>query len=324
MLKIIKYLFFILISSILMYIAFRDQDLSDIASKLSSINYKWIIVSMICGVLAIISRGLRWVFLIESLGYNISKKNSIHTVAIGYFTNILIPRAGEITRCTSLQQVEGVPFNKLFGTLILERLIDLAILILLVLVAFLYKFSEISTFFIEVFGSSSNDIFYSPIVIMLLIIILLTTTIWLLRDQLNKLSYYKKIKHILIGLKDGLTSLKGISKKIPFILHTIFIWLMYIIMTYVCFFAIKETASLSFLDGVYMTIIGGLGMIVPSQAGIGSYHLAVKIGLTGIGIAVQPALLFAFSVHTAQTVMTIIFGIISSISLISIKKNEHV
>jgi hypothetical protein len=307
-----------------MYIAFRDQDLSDIASKLSSINYKWIIVSMICGVLAIISRGLRWVFLIESLGYNISKKNSIHTVAIGYFTNILIPRAGEITRCTSLQQVEGVPFNKLFGTLILERLIDLAILILLVLVAFLYKFSEISTFFTEVLGSSSNDIFYSPIVIMLLIIILLTTTIWLLRDQLNKLSYYKKIKHILIGLKDGLTSLKGISKKIPFILHTIFIWLMYIIMTYVCFFAIKETASLSFLDGVYMTIIGGLGMIVPSQAGIGSYHLAVKIGLTGIGIAVQPALLFAFSVHTAQTVMTIIFGIISSISLISIKKNEHV
>ena len=307
-----------------MYVAFRDQDLSDIASKLSSINYKWIIVSMICGVLAIISRGLRWVFLIESLGYNISKKNSIHTVAIGYFTNILIPRAGEITRCTSLQQVEGVPFNKLFGTLILERLIDLAILILLVLVAFLYKFSEISTFFTEVLGSSSNDIFYSPIVIMLLIIILLTTTIWLLRDQLNKLSYYKKIKHILIGLKDGLTSLKGISKKIPFILHTIFIWLMYIIMTYVCFFAIKETASLSFLDGVYMTIIGGLGMIVPSQAGIGSYHLAVKIGLTGIGIAVQPALLFAFSVHTAQTVMTIIFGIISSISLISIKKNEHV
>ena len=95
-------------------------------------------------------------------------------------------------------------------------------------------------------------------------------------------------------------------------------------MTYVCFFAIKETASLSLLDGVYMTIIGGLGMIVPSQGGIGSYHLAVKLGLTGIGIAVQPALLFAFAVHTAQALMTIIFGIISSILLISIKKNKNV
>ncbi|MDG2138723.1 MAG: UPF0104 family protein, partial [Flavobacteriales bacterium] len=89
-------------------------------------------------------------------------------------------------------------------------------------------------------------------------------------------------------------------------------------------FAIKETTSLSLLDGVYITIIGGLGMIVPSQGGIGSYHLAVKLGLTGIGIAVQPALLFAFTVHTAQTLMTIIFGIISSILLISIKKSENV
>ncbi len=69
---------------------------------------------------------------------------------------------------------------------------------------------------------------------------------------------------------------------------------------------------------------GSSGMIVPSQGGIGSYHLAVKLGLTGIGIAVQPALLFAFAVHTAQTFMTIIFGIISSILLISIKKSENV
>ena len=95
-------------------------------------------------------------------------------------------------------------------------------------------------------------------------------------------------------------------------------------MTYVCFFAIKETSHLTFLDGLYITIIGGLGMIVPSQGGIGSYHLAVKTGLTGIGIAAQPALMFAFAVHTAQTLMTILFGIISSISLISSKRKKDV
>ena len=72
-------------------------------------------------------------------------------------------------------------------------------------------------------------------------------------------------------------------------------------------FAIEETKNLNIFDGIYITVIGGLGMIVPSQGGIGSYHLAVKIGLVGIGIAVQPALLFAFAVHTAQTLMTIVF-----------------
>ena len=75
------------------------------------------------------------------------------------------------------------------------------------------------------------------------------------------------------------------------------------------------------LDGIYITIIGGLGMVVPSQGGIGSYHLAVKLVLNGIGIAMQPALLFAFAVHTAQTLMTIIFGLFSSFILLSTKKN---
>ena len=143
MLKALKYFFFFLISCILMYFAFKNQDLSEIVGKMSSINIKWIFISFLFGALAIISRGLRWVILIDALGYKVSKKNSIHTVAIGYLTNILIPRAGEITRCTSLQKAEGVPFSKLFGTLILERLIDLIILIFLVFTTFLYKFSEI-------------------------------------------------------------------------------------------------------------------------------------------------------------------------------------
>ena len=95
---------------------------------------------------------------------------------------------------------------------------------------------------------------------------------------------------------------------------------MYVMMTYICFFAIEETKNLNIFDGIYITVIGGLGMIVPSQGGIGSYHLAVKIGLVGIGIAVQPALLFAFAVHTAQTLMTIVFGIVSSLLLLSHKK----
>ena len=158
--------------------------------------------------------------------------------------------------------------------------------------------------------------------ILILLLIITLSSLRLFRNQLYKLSYYKKLKNILSELKEGLTSLREIKEKTSFILHTIFIWTMYILMTYVCFFAIKETGHLTFLDGVYMTIIGGLGMIVPSQGGIGSYHLAVKTGLTGIGIAAQPALMFAFAVHTAQTLMTILFGIISSISLISSKRKK--
>tara|TARA_B100001113_G_scaffold162451_1_gene132954 strand:- start:1223 stop:2137 length:915 start_codon:yes stop_codon:yes gene_type:complete len=301
-----------------MYLAFKDQNLPEIVSKLSSIEYKWLIISILFGALAFVSRGLRWIYLINALGYQASRKNSINSVAVGYLTNILIPRAGEISRCTSLQQVEKIPFDKLFGTIILERVIDLAILIILILAAFLYKFKEINEFFNEVFGESSGNIFTNPILLFLIASLLI---IFVLRKHIKKLSFYEKIINILIGLKDGFSSLKKIKNKTPFILHTIFIWAMYVLMTYVCFFSINETKDLNLFDGIYITVIGGLGMVVPSQGGIGSYHLAVKLGLVGIGIGVQSALLFAFAVHTAQTLMAIVFGIISSLLLLSHKKN---
>ena len=318
MLKSLKYILFLLISTVLMYFAFKDQNLLEIVSKLSSIEYKWLIISILFGALAFVSRGLRWIYLINALGYKASRKNSINSVAVGYLTNILIPRAGEISRCTSLQQVEKIPFDKLFGTIILERVIDFAILIAFIITAFLYKFNQINEFFNEVFGESSENIFTNPILLFLIVSVLI---IFILRKYIKKLSFYEKIVNVLIGLKDGFSSLKKIKNKTPFILHTIFIWAMYVLMTYVCFFAINETKSLNFLDGIYITVIGGLGMVVPSQGGIGSYHLAVKLGLVGIGIGVQSALLFAFAVHTAQTLMTIVFGVISSLLLLSHKKN---
>ena len=318
--KIIKYILFISASSVLMYFAFKDQNLVEIVSKLKNIEYSWLLLSMGFGAIAIISRGVRWIYLIKALGYNSSIKNSVNSVAVGYLTNILIPRAGEISRCTSLQQVEKIPFDKLFGTIILERVIDFAILTSLILVSFLYKYQEINSFFSEVLGSSKESLLTNPILVFLIIFSLI---LYLSKNQIKKLKYYQKIKTLVSGVKEGFISLKNLDHKTPFILHTILIWLMYLLMTFVCFFAIVETKNLNIFDGVYILVIGGLGMIVPSQGGIGSYHLAVKIGLIGIGIAAQPALLFAFAVHTAQTLMTIVFGIISSLLLLSHnKKNE--
>ena len=318
--KIIKYILFISVSSVLMYFAFKDQDLAEIFSKLKNIKYSWLLLSMSFGAIAIISRGIRWIYLIKALGYNSSIKNSVNSVAVGYLTNILMPRAGEISRCTSLQQVEKIPFDKLFGTIILERVIDFAILISLILTSFLYKYQEINSFFSEILGSSNESLLTNPILIFLIICSLI---LYLLRNQIKKLKYYEKIKSLIIGVKEGFISLKNLDHKTPFIFHTILIWLMYLLMTYVCFFAIVETENLNIFDGVYILVIGGLGMVVPSQGGIGSYHLAVKIGLVGIGIATQPALLFAFAVHTAQTLMTIIFGIISSLLLLSHNKSKN-
>ena len=318
--KILKSLFFLALGFALIYYAFKDQNLIELIQRLQNVEIKWVLLSMVFGALAIISRGIRWTYMIRSLGYKSSITNSISAVAIGYVSNIIIPRAGEITRCTTITKIEKTPFNKLFGTIILERIIDLIILILLIGLTFIFQFSKISVFFKDIFTSEQSD--NNNLIYIITILILLALTTYIFRKKIKKLSIYLKIINGLDGLKKGLMSYKYISNKKVFWLHTLCIWTMYIMMTYICFFSIEETKHLNIGDGFYMLVIGGLGMIVPTQGGIGSYHLAAKLGLVTLGIAAQPALLFAFTVHTAQTLMTICFGLFSFILILFQNKNE--
>ena len=133
-LKWLKYVVFALLSIGLLYLAFRNQNPKTLINELKNVDYSWVWLSVLFGAIAIISRAYRWIIILNSLGFKASKSNSIYAVAIGYFTNIAIPRAGEITRCTSLNQTENIPVNQLFGTIILERTIDLLLLDSLLLV----------------------------------------------------------------------------------------------------------------------------------------------------------------------------------------------
>ena len=92
-----KYIFFLLLGVGLTYLAFKNQDPKTLIAQLKDINYFWILASILFGFIAIVSRGLRWVILLKNLNFSIGKLNSIYAVAIGYFTNIAVPRAGEIT-----------------------------------------------------------------------------------------------------------------------------------------------------------------------------------------------------------------------------------
>ena len=116
--KIIKPLFFLSIGMLLMFYAFKNQNILELIERLKDVELKWVFMSMSFGAISIISRGIRWTFMIQSLGYKSSALNSISAVAIGYLSNIIIPRAGEITRCTTITKVEKTPFDKLFGTII--------------------------------------------------------------------------------------------------------------------------------------------------------------------------------------------------------------
>ena len=128
-LTVFKYLASLTFAGTIIYLLFRNQDPVALVEKISEVEFGWVILSMIFGGWAYVNRGLRWIVLIDALGYKSSKMNSIFAVSVGYFTNMFIPRAGEISRCTALNKVEKIPINKLFGTILVERVIDLVFLI---------------------------------------------------------------------------------------------------------------------------------------------------------------------------------------------------
>tara|TARA_B100000609_G_scaffold192209_1_gene181880 strand:- start:214 stop:1239 length:1026 start_codon:yes stop_codon:yes gene_type:complete len=329
--KILKYLLSVLLTIIIIYFLFKHQDPAALLNELKKVDFNWIILSMIFGALAYVSRGLRWKIMLEAIDYKTSNINNIAAVSIGYFTNLFVPRAGEITRCTALNQKEKIPLNKLFGTIIVERLIDFVVLIFLLLFTLISQQKIINDFYLAIINQNSETNSQNKILLVFVSLIVLILFIILCKKQIKKLSFYNKIKQFFDELKEGFKSVENIKNKTHFWLHTLIIWLMYFLMTYVCFFSMSETHHLSLVDGVFILVLGGIGMVIPTPGGIGSYHAIVMIGLAVLGVgyisfgsentSTNPALIFPTVVHVAQTIVAILMGVISLLILF-ISKNK--
>mgnify|MGYP001568559730 FL=1 len=333
-LVILKYIASLSFAGLIIYFLFRNQDPAALIEKISEVEIGWVFLSIICGGWAYINRGMRWIVLIDALGYKSSKLNSISSVSVGYFTNLFIPRAGEITRCTALNRVEKIPVDKLFGTILVERVIDLVFLISLFLLTLILKLDLILRFFTEL-GSQSSDsttLGSTKYYVLISILIFFVLAYYLLKKWIVKTSFYEKIIEFIDGLKEGFKSIKKMKRKSSFWFHTFSIWIMYFLMTYVCFFAIEETSHLTISDGLFLLVLGGIGMVIPTPGGIGSYHAIVMIGLSVLGVGkvylgedgdpANPALLFPTIVHAAQTLVAIIMGSVGMILLFINKKEQ--
>ena len=315
LISIIKYLFFLIVGAGLLYLVLKGKDLNKMLDDLRNAEYKYLIYSMIFGYAAYIFRALRWLILLKTMNYKTTLSHTTHAIAAGYFANVLFPRAGEVIRCTSLYKVSAIPVNKLFGTVILERAIDLIMLLCCISFGFILKFNELSSFIGSIGGETTPVEMSNTKLLFIASFLLLFALIYSFRKRLKQGALYQKIISIGRGVKEGFQTAYYMKQKGMFVLHTLLIWLMYLLMTYVCFFSIPETSGLRLIDGLYIMIIGGLGMIVPVQGGLGPYHAAVTLGVVSLGLSETTGITLAVLIHTAQTIMILMTGIIAAIVL---------
>jgi len=316
----------------LLYLAFKGKDLGKMLEDIKKANYFWVMISLIVSIFAYISRAMRWNMLVTTLGYKPKLRNTYWALLFGYFANLAIPRLGEVSRCGALSRKEKIPFNELLGTVVIERVIDVLMLLVSLILVGILEFSVLKSFAakalsLHLYPSHSSFLLlvnsWKFIAIMILPLMLLVFLHFYFRWHEKKNSAtLKKIENLILGIVKGFQTILKMKDSWKFIAHTLFIWTMYFIMTYSCFFAIPATSGLGLKAGFFTLAIGGIGMTIPVQGGFGTYHLIVSQGLTLFGVPLTDGLVYATIVHTSQTLLVLLMGAFSVIYFIKPNKNE--
>lgn len=268
---------------------------------------EWVVLSVIFGILSHVSRAYRWKYLLEPMGYQPRFLNSFMAVMAGYLANLGVPRSGEVLRGATLSSYEKVPFDRAFGTIVSERIADLAMLLIITIFGFLIQTDRLISYF------EANEI--NPFVsigIFLALIFFGILFLNLIRKSNHR--YMVKIREFARGLLEGMRSILNMKKKKAFLLHTLFIWLMYLLMFYVIKYAIPETHSLS-IAGFMAAFIVGSFAISTTNGGIGVYPIAMGAVLLLFGINQQAGEAFGWIMWGSQTLMVLVLGGLSLLFL---------
>ncbi|HUU99803.1 MAG TPA: lysylphosphatidylglycerol synthase transmembrane domain-containing protein [Bacteroidales bacterium] len=315
----LKFLGFLVIGIILLWLAFRNVEIDNLIAGLKEANYSWLLLSILSGLFAYISRARRWVLLINPLGFNPSLRNTFLALMTGYLANLALPRVGELTRCVALGKKEKMPVDQLFGTVVVERTVDFISLMLILIVLIFFRGEQINQFLkLSIFIPLQQKVFSLVgftwiiwLIIVSLLAILLSQLIRY-RKRLRKIRFFARLIELAKGIISGLKTIISLKRKWEFIFHTIFMWICYTLMTWVVVFAIEPTSHLTLGDSVFLLVIGGLAMSAPVQSGLGAFHYIVSRGLAFVeGVKIEDGLIYAFLTHESQLLFIIIVGTIS-------------
>jgi uncharacterized protein (TIRG00374 family) len=296
------------------YTTLSSDEIEKIKISFQKANYYYILLSLIIACVGYWSRAYRWKFALNHLGYQTKFSSNFLTVCVSYLVNLTVPRSGEISRAALLKKYEDVPFDKAFGTIVAERIVDLLIFFIFVFIGFVSQFDKIYQFLL------SNNVSLQSLIITAIIGLLcfvIFVLIWIYAEW----KIILKLKKKLSGLIEGITTVYIMKDKWKYIFHSFFIWFSYLMMFYVAIFALPETTEISF-DVVIMGFIFGSLAVGFSNGGLGAYPFSIALIFSLYGITKDVGTAFGWLVWTSQTILAIFLGLISYLLLPILNKNK--
>lgn len=308
--KALRLILPIVLGGFVLYWVYRGFDFARAGDVLQhGTNWGWMLFSLVFGVLAQVVRGWRWRQTLEPLGVYPKRGDCVNAIFVSYAASLVVPRLGEVSRCGILSKYDNISFSKSLGTVVTERLVDMLCIVLITGVTVLLQL-PIFTTFLEQTGTKIPSVMHLVTSVWFYIILLCAIgVIVLLYYLMRALSFFERVKGVVLNVFEGIMSLRNV-KNIPlFIVYSFLIWIFYFLHFYITFYCFAFTAHLSILAALVMFVGGTFAVIVPTPNGAGPWHFAVISMMMLYGVNATDAGIFALIVHGIQTFLVALLGI---------------
>ena len=319
--KTIKYILSAVLAVALLWFSFRDVQWTDFIEGLKGCRWEYVLLSMAAGAFAFWLRALRWRQLLLPVDDSISRTTTFNGINIGNISNFVFPRIGEFVRCGVITrrsqpidpahpEHKKASYDKVLGTVVLERGWELLVMLLLLLVVLIGGADRFGSFFMERI--------WEPMVQRL------DTGVWWLLAafaaagcvSLYSLWHFRnangvcsKIWRVVSGIAQGFASCLQMRRKWLFFAYTALIWMTYWFMAASTVWAAPFLDNLDMIDALFLSLVGGLGFAVPVPGGIGAFHFVISMALATLyGVPVELGVVYATLSHTSQAITQIVFG----------------
>ena len=309
--KILKYTLSATFAVALLWFSFCDVEWNAFMEELKTCNWLFIALSMAAGVFAFWLRAIRWRQLITPIDPQITRLTAFNGVNIGNISNFIFPRIGEFVRCGVIVRRTNATYDKVLGTVVLERSWELLVMLMMLLLVVVAGFERFGTFFLEEIWtpmSQKLNMWW----VLAVAVAMGTAMVLLIRKFKDRSAFCSKIYGVFTGVLQGFSSCFRMENKWMFFAYTAFIWMIYWFMSACTVWAAPFLGHLDILDALFLSLVGGLGFAVPVPGGIGAFHFIIGLTLSTVyDVPMETGIIYATISHTSQAITQIVCGLTS-------------
>lgn len=288
-----------------------------------STNFAWIALVLLAFVISNINRTYKWKMLLQPMGYRPRFINGFLSILVGYFANLGLPRMGEVVRAGLLSRYEHIPVEKVMGTIVVDRVVDVLCLGGAFLLALVFESEKIWNYIVASKGAGQGGNAGGIWLLLLLAGAVFAGLLFVFRNQILKNRIVQKVIQMIKGFWEGIQTVRRLEKPGLFVFHSVSIWVLFFLMTWLGFQSFQPTAHLGFGAALTVFVFGTLGFVIPSPGGMGTFHALVIASLTTFyaikgddAFAIANIIFFSVSIG-----FNVLLGLISLIVLPLINKN---